>query len=85
MDSYCNCADFQSWSDIYFTHLFTTLGQISAVLISGTVAVPMVSYYSKGLVKFFTNKINSNQNFSIGVKASIKNENEECKKAFKSN
>lgn len=83
MDSYCNCSEFQSWSDIYFTHLFTTLGQLSAVLISGTVAVPMVSYYSKNLVKFFTTKYNSNKNFSVGVKAFVKNEDEEWKKAFK--
>jgi len=82
MDS-CNCSEFQSWSDIYFTHLFTTLGQLSAVLISGTIAVPMVSYYSKSLIKFFTTKYNSKENFSVGVKAFIKNDGEQCKKAFK--
>jgi hypothetical protein len=75
--------EYNSWSEIYFTQLFTTLGLMSAVLISGTIAVPVVSYYSKGLVKFFTNKINSNQNFSVGVKASIENNNEEWKKSFK--
>lgn len=35
-----------SYSEIYFSQLFTMLGNISAILISGTVAVPMVSYYS---------------------------------------
>jgi hypothetical protein len=45
--------EYNSWSEIYFTQLFTTLGQLSAVLISGTVAVPVVSYYSKGLMKYF--------------------------------
>lgn len=49
---YCEVSDFQSWSDIYFTQLFTTLGQLSAVLLSGTVAVPMVSYYTRNF-KFF--------------------------------
>lgn len=53
MESYC---EYTSWSEIYFTHLFTTLGQLSAVLISGTVAVPVVSYYSKGLMKYFKNE-----------------------------
>jgi hypothetical protein len=52
MESYCDASEFQSWSEIYFTHLFTTLGQLTAVLISGTVAVPMMSYYSKSF-KFF--------------------------------
>lgn len=45
--------EYNSWSEIYFTQLFTTLGQLSALLISGTVAVPVVSYYSKGLMKYF--------------------------------
>lgn len=76
----CNCSEFQSWSEIYFTHLFTTLGQLSAVLISGTVAVPMLSYYSKSLMKFF-----NNTNKTVGFKAYVKNEGEEWKKAFKNN
>lgn len=78
----CNCSDFQSWSDIYFTQLFTTLGQLTAVVLSGTVAVPMISYYSKNLLKFFSNK---NSNMTVGVKAYVKNEGEEWKKAFKNN
>jgi len=32
--------------DIYMNQLFTTLAQLSAVIISGAVAVPMVSYYN---------------------------------------
>lgn len=76
----CNCSEFQSWSEIYFTHLFTTLGQLSAVLISGTVAVPMLSYYSKSLMRVF-----NNTNKTVGFKAYIKNEGEEWKKAFKNN
>lgn len=32
--------------DIYMNQLFTTLGQLTAVLVSGVVAVPMVSYYN---------------------------------------
>lgn len=78
----CNC-DYNSWSNLYFTHLFTTLGQLSAVLLSGSVAVPMVSYYSKSLIKFFSNK--QNTNMTVGVKAYVKNEGEEWKKAFKNN
>jgi hypothetical protein len=50
MGSYC---EYNSWSEIYFTQLFTTLGLMSGMLISGTVAVPVVSYYSKGLIKYF--------------------------------
>lgn len=33
--------------DIYMNQLFTTLGQLTAVLVSGAVAVPMVSYYNR--------------------------------------
>ena len=49
-------SQFQSWSEIYFTQLFTTLGQLSAVLISGTVAVPVVSYYSRSIKTWLWNK-----------------------------
>jgi hypothetical protein len=52
MNTFCDNSQFQSWSDLYFTQLFTTLGQLSAVLISTTVAVPVVSYYSKRLGLF---------------------------------
>jgi hypothetical protein len=45
-------SEFDSWSDIYFTQLFTTLGQLSAVLLSTSVAIPMFSYYNK-TYKFF--------------------------------
>jgi hypothetical protein len=48
--------EYNSWSEIYFTQLFTTLGQLSAVLISGTVAVPVVSYYSKSIKTWLWNK-----------------------------
>lgn len=54
MDS-CTC-DYDSWSSLYFTNLFTTLGQLTAVVISGTVAVPVVSYYSKSLKTWVFNK-----------------------------
>jgi hypothetical protein len=47
MDSYC---EYNSWSE-YFTQLFTTLGLMSGMLISVTVAVPVVSYYSKDRIK----------------------------------
>lgn len=52
MENYCNASQFESWSEIYFTQLFTVLGQLSAVLISGTIAVPMINYYSNTF-KFF--------------------------------
>jgi hypothetical protein len=55
MNTFCDNSQFQSWSNLYFTQLFTTLGQLSAVLISTTVAVPVVSYYSKRL-GFFQDK-----------------------------
>lgn len=73
----CDCSEFQLWSDVYFTNLFTTLGQLSAVLISGTVAVPMLSYYSKSLTKFFLKQ----SKMSVDVKT----EDEELNKKFKSN
>ena len=37
-----------NYFDIYMNQLFITLGQLSGVLISGAVAVPMVSYYTRG-------------------------------------
>ena len=51
----CAC-DYDSWSNLYFTNLFTTLGQLSAVLLSGSVAVPMASYYSRSLKSWWSNK-----------------------------
>jgi hypothetical protein len=77
----CN-SEFQSWSNIYFTQLFTTLGQLTAVILGGTVAVPVISYYSKNLIKLFASK---NANITVGIKAYAKNEGEEWKKAFKTN
>ena len=41
-----------NWSSIYFTQLFTTLGQLSAVILSGAVVVPMVNYYYKDFIYF---------------------------------
>lgn len=43
-----------SYFDVYMTQLFTTLGQLSAVVLSGTLAVPLYSYYSKR-VEYFVN------------------------------
>lgn len=40
-----------SYFDIYFNQLFTTLGQITAVLVSSSVAVPVYTYYSRQLVR----------------------------------
>lgn len=36
---------FNSYVSIYFTQLFQTLGTVSAVLFSGSFAIPMFSYY----------------------------------------
>lgn len=33
--------------DIYFSHLFTTLGQMSAVAVSGIIGVPLYYYYNR--------------------------------------
>lgn len=35
-----------TYFDIYMNQLFTTLGLVSGILISGSIAVPMVSYYN---------------------------------------
>jgi hypothetical protein len=43
----------ESWSSIYFTQLFQTLGQISGVILSGTIAVPVATYYSRGLRQLY--------------------------------
>lgn len=37
-----------NYQDIYLTQFFTTLGQLSAVLVSSSVAVPMWKYYNLG-------------------------------------
>jgi hypothetical protein len=34
-----------TWYDLYFTQLFTTLGQLTAVVLSTSVSVPVLSYY----------------------------------------
>lgn len=36
---------FNSYISVYFTQLFHTLGTVSAVLFSGSFAIPMFSYY----------------------------------------
>ncbi len=41
-----------TYLDIFMNQMFTTLGQLTAVLVSGAVAVPMVTYYSDNL-KYF--------------------------------
>jgi hypothetical protein len=40
-----------SYFDIYLNQLFTTLGQLTAVLVSSSVAVPVYSYYSRRIVR----------------------------------
>lgn len=46
-----NCqSDLQS---IFLTQLFTTLGQLTAGLVSATVAIPVLSYYSIGFKQFW--------------------------------
>jgi hypothetical protein len=52
----CVCEQYKSWSDIYFTQLFTTLGQLTGMIISGSIIVPLVSYYTKGLKYFIWRK-----------------------------
>ena len=40
-----------SYFDIYLNQLFTTLGQITAALVSSTVIVPVYTYYSRQIFK----------------------------------
>ena len=40
-----------SYFDIYLNQLFTTLGQLTAVLVSSSVAVPVYTYYSRRIVR----------------------------------
>lgn len=47
---------FEVYSDIYLTHVFTTLGQLTAVVLSGTIAVPMYTFYSRRLNNYYTKK-----------------------------
>lgn len=47
-----------TYFDIYMNQLFYTLGQLSAVLVSGAVAVPMVTYYNGS--NFKLNYLNPN-------------------------
>lgn len=51
-----------AYFDIYMNQLFTTLGQLSAVIISGAVAVPVASYYGKDIFNMFN--WNKKQNVS---------------------
>lgn len=39
-----------SYFDIYINQLFSTLGQLTAILVSSTVVVPMYTYYSRRLI-----------------------------------
>jgi hypothetical protein len=44
-----NCTS--SYSDIYYAHVYATLGQLTAMVLSTTVAVPVYSFYSTGMYK----------------------------------
>ena len=44
-----NCPS--SYSDIYYAHVYATLGQLTAMILSTTVAVPVYSFYSTGMYK----------------------------------
>ena len=50
-----NC-ETDAYSKIYFTQLFTTLGQISAVIFSSSIAIPIASYYSKAVKQYWFGK-----------------------------
>ena len=56
--SYCNCPEVQSWSDLYLTNFFTTFGQLSAVIVSGTVAVKVIGYYQKTIIQLMKERYN---------------------------
>ena len=43
--------------ETYLNQLFVTLGQLSAVVISATVVVPVYTYYTKSSVRKELNKI----------------------------
>ena len=45
----------ESYFNIYMHNFFTTLGQLSAVIVSSSVVLPVYSYYSKNLIKFVKN------------------------------
>lgn len=42
-----------NYTDLYLQQLFTTLGQISAGILSITVAVPVLSYYKQSMLNLF--------------------------------
>lgn len=42
-------SNYNPWLNVYFTQLFTTLGQLTAVILSSSVAVPVFNYYSRNL------------------------------------
>ena len=43
------------YTDLYLKSLFTTLGQLSAGILSLTVAIPVTSYYQRTIKSFFKN------------------------------
>jgi hypothetical protein len=43
------------YTDLYLKSLFTTLGQLSAGILSLTLAVPVATYYQKTIKSFFKN------------------------------
>lgn len=51
-----NCDCELSFQTIFLTHLFTTLGQLTAGVLSASVAVPVLSYYSSGVRQFWFGK-----------------------------
>lgn len=45
----CNSSD---WTQVFLTQFVNTLGQLTALLVSGSVVVPVMTYYSKGFRSF---------------------------------
>jgi hypothetical protein len=62
-----------SYFDIYLNQLFTTLGQITAALVSSTVIVPVYTYYSKQVLRnSFSELIKEHLEHKAGVDLELK-------------
>lgn len=51
--------------DIYMTQLFQTLGQLSAAIISGSLALPVYSYYFRSNTRNLTEKTTQKNEFEF--------------------
>jgi hypothetical protein len=62
----------QNYSELFINQFIQTLAQLSAVIISGSLGIPVYNYY----IKSYKNQINNNENDVVLVNENNDNDND---------